>query len=90
MHLTPLAPPASGEPTGRESHVASSGCARPDLMGRGPATRRSPTCPTPRPGSRRPVCHGWPHKGHIAPDNGAPRINGTRKPLHHDKVVAQE
>ncbi|TWW81826.1 hypothetical protein D4764_01G0016410 [Takifugu flavidus] len=41
------------EPTGRGSHVASSGFAQPDSMGRGPATRRSPTCPTPRPGSRR-------------------------------------
>ncbi|TWW62804.1 hypothetical protein D4764_04G0014510 [Takifugu flavidus] len=42
-----------GDPTGRGSHVASSGCAWPDSMGRGPATRRSSTCPTPRPGSRR-------------------------------------
>ncbi|TWW80934.1 hypothetical protein D4764_01G0007490 [Takifugu flavidus] len=48
-----LAVRRGGEPTGRGSHVASSGCARPDSMGRGPATRRSPTCPTPRPGSRR-------------------------------------
>ncbi|TWW62945.1 hypothetical protein D4764_04G0015920 [Takifugu flavidus] len=53
MHPTPLAPPAGGEPTGRGSPVASSGCARPDSLGRGPATRRSPTCPTPRPDSRR-------------------------------------
>ncbi|TWW59289.1 hypothetical protein D4764_06G0008190 [Takifugu flavidus] len=53
MHPTPLAPSEGGEPTGRGSHVASSGFARPDSMGRGPATRRSPTCPTPRPGSRR-------------------------------------
>uniref|UniRef100_A0A674NVI8 Family with sequence similarity 184 member B n=1 Tax=Takifugu rubripes TaxID=31033 RepID=A0A674NVI8_TAKRU len=117
MHLTPLAPPAGGEPTGRGSHVASSGCA----MGRGPATRRSPNMPHPQawlqegtPVTRilgkgnlapmlffimrgswamlcliphlGPVWHGWPYQGHIAPDNGAPRIIGTRKPLHHDKV----
>ncbi|TWW73423.1 hypothetical protein D4764_15G0008170 [Takifugu flavidus] len=42
-----------GEPTGMGSHVASLGYARPDSMGRGLSTRRSPTCPTPRPGSRR-------------------------------------
>ncbi|TWW81764.1 hypothetical protein D4764_01G0015790 [Takifugu flavidus] len=42
-----------GESTGRGSHVASSGCAWRDSMSRGPATRRSPTCPAPRPGSRR-------------------------------------
>ncbi|TWW77391.1 hypothetical protein D4764_12G0007810 [Takifugu flavidus] len=42
-----------GEPMGRGSHIASSGCARPDFMGRGPANRRSPTCPAPKPGSRR-------------------------------------
>uniref|UniRef100_A0A3B5KSY4 Helix-turn-helix domain-containing protein n=1 Tax=Takifugu rubripes TaxID=31033 RepID=A0A3B5KSY4_TAKRU len=53
MHPTSLAPPAGGEPTGRGSHVASLGCARPNSIGRGPATRRSPTCPTPRPGFRR-------------------------------------
>ncbi|KAK0139980.1 hypothetical protein N1851_023087 [Merluccius polli] len=35
---------------GRASHVVSSGCARPGPMGTGPATRRSPPSPTPRPG----------------------------------------
>ncbi|TWW69633.1 hypothetical protein D4764_18G0004390 [Takifugu flavidus] len=38
-------------------------------------------------GGPGPVCHGWPYQGHIAPDNGAPGIIGTRKPLHHDKSV---
>ncbi|TWW60987.1 hypothetical protein D4764_05G0010770 [Takifugu flavidus] len=42
-----------GELTGGGSHVASLGCAWPDSMGRDPATRRSPTCPAPKPGSRR-------------------------------------
>ncbi|TWW60224.1 hypothetical protein D4764_05G0003140 [Takifugu flavidus] len=49
-------------------------------------------CPTPRPGSRRGprTCLPWvAYQGHIAPDNGAPGIIGTRKPLHHDKVAAQ-
>ncbi|TWW67943.1 Cytoplasmic dynein 1 light intermediate chain 2 [Takifugu flavidus] len=83
----PLAPPAGGEPTGRGSRVAFSGCARPDSMGRGPATRP----PYPQAWLQEgPPDHGWPYQGHKAPDNGAPRIIGTRKPLHHDKVVAQE
>ncbi|TWW81644.1 hypothetical protein D4764_01G0014590 [Takifugu flavidus] len=48
-----LAVHRGGESTGRGSHVAFLGCAQPYSMGRGPATRRSSTCPTPRPGSRR-------------------------------------
>ncbi|KAK0154873.1 putative uncharacterized transposon-derived protein F52C9.6 [Merluccius polli] len=58
LHPTPLAPPAGGEPAGRGSHVILSGCARPGPVGVGPATRRSPPSPTPRPGSRgRPRLH---------------------------------
>ncbi|MEQ2235442.1 hypothetical protein ILYODFUR_002399 [Ilyodon furcidens] len=50
LHLTPLAPPMGGEPIGRVINVSSSGCARPGSIGESPATRRSPACPTSRPG----------------------------------------
>lgn len=40
---------------------------------------RSPSCPVPRPGTRR---KRWRQK--------APGVIGTRKLLHHDKVLAQE
>lgn len=34
-----------------------------------------------------PVCHAWPCYGHRAQENLAPRIIGTRVPLHHNKVM---
>ena len=36
------------------------------------------------------VWHGGAYQGHKAQDNWAPRIIGTLKPLHHNKVVAQK
>ncbi|KAK3530164.1 hypothetical protein QTP86_017740 [Hemibagrus guttatus] len=38
--------------TGRWAYVIPSGCAWPSLAGKDSATRRSPACPNPRPGSR--------------------------------------
>ena len=43
----PLAPLAGVEHTWRGSHIVSLGCALPDPMGKVPATRRLPSCPTP-------------------------------------------
>ena len=35
----------------------------------------------------RPVCLGRPYQEHMAPDNLTPTFIGTRKPLHHNKVM---
>ncbi|TWW70651.1 hypothetical protein D4764_17G0001340 [Takifugu flavidus] len=56
---------------------------------RPPGARQRAPAPGLAPGGGPgPVCNGWPYQGHKAPDNGAPRIIGTVKPLHHDKVDA--
>ncbi|XP_068187771.1 olfactory receptor 2K2-like [Antennarius striatus] len=47
-----MAPPTGGEPMGRGTHVVLSGCAPPGPMDAVPATRRLPSSPTSRPGSR--------------------------------------
>ncbi|KAK3512490.1 hypothetical protein QTP70_014678 [Hemibagrus guttatus] len=52
LHRTLMLLPAGGGPTGRWAYVFSSGCARPSPAGKDSATRRSPACPNPRPGSR--------------------------------------
>ncbi|KAK3517183.1 hypothetical protein QTP70_000776 [Hemibagrus guttatus] len=44
--------PAGGGPTGRWAYVVTLGCARLSPAGKDSATRHSPECPNPRPGSR--------------------------------------
>ena len=48
-------------PEPRGSHVFTLGWAGLDPMGKGPSTRHSPSCPAPRPGSRREP--RWPTSG---------------------------
>ncbi|MEQ2311880.1 hypothetical protein AMECASPLE_025174 [Ameca splendens] len=52
LHRSLTVPPAGGGPTGGWSRVSRSGLARPGPARSNPATRRSPTSPDPRPGSR--------------------------------------
>ncbi|KAK3573359.1 hypothetical protein QTP86_024125 [Hemibagrus guttatus] len=52
LHQTLVLLPAGGGPTGRWAYVIPSGCARLSPAGKDSATRCSPACPNPRPGSR--------------------------------------
>ncbi|KAK3573283.1 hypothetical protein QTP86_019395 [Hemibagrus guttatus] len=52
LHRTLMLLPTGGGPWGRWAYVVSSSCAWPSPAGKDSATRCSPACPNPRPGSR--------------------------------------
>lgn len=96
MHPTLLAPPTGGEPMGRSPLLPLR--AVPARLHGQRSTHQAIAIVPPLPVLASGGGPGDPlyvpgratYQGHEAPDNGAPRIIGTCKPLHHNKVEAQE
>ncbi|KAK3513032.1 hypothetical protein QTP70_000190 [Hemibagrus guttatus] len=70
-----------------KAYIFSSGCARPSPAGKDSATRRSPACPNPRPGSRIFIVMETPQSLRASSTHSAEDVKHSEKEPNKRKIL---